>query len=112
MFKTTAIDTLKQDKNHHVGTSFCQPCLEVQQQRKSRWLRFRSLNKFNVTEKSHTVSPAELLRLVQYNLSKVFQILCHIIYRIVFLSRCTFDYYYGVALMEFKDHTVVLNGNI
>ena len=32
MFKTTDNDTLKQDKSvNHVGTSFCQPCLEVQQ---------------------------------------------------------------------------------
>ena len=48
------------------------------------------------------VTPAEPLSQVQYNLPKVdsFQILCQIIYRIVFLSRCTFDYYYGVAVTE------------
>lgn len=34
IFKTTNTDTLKQDKKgvSHVGTSFCQSCLEVQQQ--------------------------------------------------------------------------------
>ena len=32
MFKTTAIDTLKQDKKCQAcSTSFCQPCLEVHQ---------------------------------------------------------------------------------
>lgn len=32
MFKTNDNDTLKQDKSvNHAGTSFCQPCLEVQQ---------------------------------------------------------------------------------
>jgi hypothetical protein len=50
----------------------------------------------------HRQTPAEPLNRVQHNLRKVdsFQIPCQIIYRMVFPSRCTFDYYYGVALTE------------
>ena len=51
MFKTTGIDTLKQDKSvSHVGTSFCQPCLGVQQLMKHDCRRHYALKNFILIE--------------------------------------------------------------